>query len=113
MVRCSCRIIVLLLFLKASITENRLKFPLTSTWAKPTEANRARQRPNKCMSESILPRTRDTPASAAQLSKAQLEAGDHGGIKPLPENCSCDLTCVRVRLKCSHRHSRARGSFKI
>jgi len=40
MVRFSGRIIVLLLFLKASITEDRFKLAPISTWAKLTELGR-------------------------------------------------------------------------
>lgn len=107
MVRCSCRITVLLLFLKASTIENSLKFALISTWAKPREPRRDEQRPNKCMSESLLPRTKDAPAPAAELSRARLEAGGHGGTNLCPENCSWDSASVRVRLKCPHRNSHA------
>lgn len=92
MARCSCSIIVLLLFLKASVIQKRLTFAPISTWAESTKPNRAKQRSNKCMSKFILPRIRDAPASAAQLSRAQLEARDHSGINPLRNNCNCDST---------------------
>lgn len=93
MVRRSGRITVLLLFLKASIIEKRLKSALISTWAKPTEPRRARQRPDKCRGESVLPRARTVaPAPAARLSRAHPEAGGHSGTNLLPEDCSCGST---------------------
>lgn len=92
--RCSCRIAVLLLFLKASLIENRLKFaPGANPWS-PSE-------PDRGQTSSWVSPSHPGPSSTAQFSRALLEA-EPRWYKPPPRKLQLWLQGQAAMLTLTH-----------